>query len=285
MSFKTVAWTVLAAMAIAAILLFNYWASFQPLSTLVYSGIVLALCGLANVAIPFRFLGVRKRVVGALIFVGGVGLALAALLWPASTIRVAQHRSRLDDILPEYQFGERHSLRVHARPEQVMQATREATWGDLRSLVALLKIRGAVAREPYRGTGAFSQNKRIFDAFSASGSLFDNSDCEIVVFAAQNVQPARRPDIPNLQQFTAYREQGWMKTAFDFRVEDAGNGWSTIGTETRMAVQDGFTRGPAIYWRLILPGSGLLRREWLDGIERRAESMTAPQPPMTTSIR
>ena len=26
------------------------------------------------------------------------------------------------------------------------------------------------------------------------------------------------------------------------------------------------------YWRLIVPGSGLLRRQWLDGIKRRAES-------------
>ena len=91
MSFKAVAWTLLAATALTAVLLFNYWAAYQPLSTLAYSGIVLALCGLANLAIPFRFLGIRKRSVGALILAGGVGLAIAALLWPAPMIRVAQH--------------------------------------------------------------------------------------------------------------------------------------------------------------------------------------------------
>ena len=53
MSFKAVAWTLLAAMALATVLLLNYWASFQPLSTLAYSGIVLALGGLANLALPF----------------------------------------------------------------------------------------------------------------------------------------------------------------------------------------------------------------------------------------
>ena len=36
-------------------------------------------------------------------------------------IHVAQHRTVLDDIMPEYQFFERHSARIHARPEQVMQ--------------------------------------------------------------------------------------------------------------------------------------------------------------------
>jgi hypothetical protein len=38
MSMKPVWWTLLAVMALAAILLLNYWASYQPLSTLAYSG-------------------------------------------------------------------------------------------------------------------------------------------------------------------------------------------------------------------------------------------------------
>ncbi len=133
MSFKVVAWTLLALMAFTAVLLFNYWAAYQPLSTLVYAGIVLALCGLSNLVIPFRFLGVRKRAVGALILVGGVALTFAALFWPASMIRVAQSRTSLDQIMPEYQFSERHSARIHARPEQVMQATRQSTFADMKS--------------------------------------------------------------------------------------------------------------------------------------------------------
>ena len=61
MSFKAVAWTLLAAMALTAVLLFNYWASFQPLSTLAYSGIGLGLAGLAHLAFPFRFLDHNLR--------------------------------------------------------------------------------------------------------------------------------------------------------------------------------------------------------------------------------
>lgn len=70
MSSKAVAWTLLAAVAFTTVLLFNHWAADQPLSTLLYSGIVLALCGLANIVLPFRFLGVHKRAVGALVLVG-----------------------------------------------------------------------------------------------------------------------------------------------------------------------------------------------------------------------
>ena len=276
MSFKTLAWILLAAMAFTTVLLFNYWAAYQPLSTLAYSGIVLALGGLANLVLPFRFLGVRKRAVGALILAGGVALTLAALFWPASMIRVAQPKTRLDDIMPEYQFFERHSARIHARPEQVMQAIRQSTFGDLKSLVTLLKIRGAALRTPFH-TGDW-QDKRVLDAFSASGYLFGGSEHEIAMFGVWNVRTNHRPEVHTLQEFADYREQGAVKMAFDFNVEEAGEGWSTISTETRILALDDLTRrGMARYWRLIVPGSGLLRLQWLDGIKKRAESMPNPR--------
>jgi hypothetical protein len=275
MSFKVVAWTLLAAMALALVFLFNHWASFQPLSTLVYSGIVVALCGLANLMLPFRFLGIRKRWAGALILAGGAGLAVVALLWPAPMIRVAQPRTRLDEIMPEYQFFERHSTRIHAKPEQVMMAVRQSTFGDMKSLATLLKIRGAVIRS--HETGGFLQDKRILDGFSESGYLFGGSEHEIAVFGVWNAKANRHPDVRNLQELADYQEQGGVKMGYDFNVEDAGGGWSKISAETRVAVQADFTRGPAIYWRLIVPGSGLLRLQWLEGIKKRAESMPNPR--------
>jgi len=275
MSFKAVAWTLLAAMALAAILLLNYWASYQPLSTLAYSGIVLALCGLANLALPFRFLGIRKRAVGALILAGGVGLAIAALLWPAPIIRVAQHRTLLDDIMPEYQFSERHSARIHAKPEQVMQAIHESTFRDMKSLDTLLKIRGAALR--IQDTGGAFRDKRILDTFSASGYLFGGSEHEIVMCGGANVRAKRLLEARTVQEFADDREQGGVKIAFDFNVEEAGGGWSTISAETRVVALDDVTRrGMGRYWRLIVPGSGLLRRQWLEGIKKRAESMPNP---------
>lgn len=278
MSSKAVWWTALALLALSAVLLFNYWASWQPLSTLAYAGLVLALAGLANLALPFRFLGIRKRSAGALLFAGGVTLALVALFWPASMICAAQPRSRLDEILPEYQFSERHALRVRARPEQVMEAVRQSTWGDLTSLATLLKIRGAVVHDDAsQNTGVFAPDKRVLDSFAASGYLFGGSEQEVLMAGVVNMRARRRPEVHSLQELADYREDGWIKTAFDFSVQDAGGGWSLLTTETRMAAQPEMSRGPAVYWRLIVPGSGLLRREWLEGIRRRAESAPAPE--------
>jgi hypothetical protein len=272
MSIKTLSWILFAALAVGGVLLLNYWASFQLLSTLVYAGAVAALVGLANLAVPFRFMGIRRRAVGALGLAGGVGLALVALHWPAATTRVARPTTRLDDVMPEYQFSEIHTVRVHARPAQVMQATREATFGDMTSLATLMKVRGVAIRAP-APRGGDLQDKRVLDAFSASGFLLDGNDHEIVMFGAANVREQRRPDVHTAQQFVDYRDHGSVKMAFDFRAEDAGDGWSVVSTETRvMALGEATRRGMGRYWRLIVPGSGLLRREWLDGIRRRAES-------------
>jgi len=272
MSFKVVAWMLLIVTAVAAILLFNYWAAYQPVSTLVYAGLVLAVCGLANLVVPFRFLGVHKRSSGALILAGGVALTFAAIFWPAPTIRVAQPRTRLDEIMPEYQFYERHSARVHARPEQAMEAVRQSTFRDLKSMVTLMQIRGAVLREPVHTGGDF-QDKRVLDTFAASGYIPGSGESEVAMFGIWNTRAGRRPEVHTLPDFAAYREPGIVKIAFNFKVEDAGGGWSTISTETRVLGTDDRTRrGMGCYWRLIVPGSGLLRRQWLDGIKRRAES-------------
>ncbi len=89
-----------------------------------------------------------------------------------------------------------------------------------------------------------------------------------------NVRAGRPLQLHTLQEFADYREQGAVKMAFNFRAEDAGDGWSTVTTETRVLATDDLTRrGMGRYWRLIVPGSGLLRFQWLDGIKKRAESM------------
>jgi len=270
MSIKTLSWALLAAAALGAVLLFNYWASFQLLSTLVYAGIVAALFGLANLVLPFRFLGIRKRLVGVLVLAGGVALAFAALWWPASTVRVAQAKTRLDQILPEYQFWERHTARVHARPEQVMQAVRQSTFADLKSLNTLLKIRAAALR--IHESGQLPQDKRMFDAFSAPGMLQDSSEHETLICWIASMRAKGLAPVRTLQEFADYTEQSAIKMAFNFTAEDAGGGWSTLTTETRvLALSESNRRGMARYWRFIVPGSGLLRREWLDGIRKRAE--------------
>ena len=271
MSVKVLLWILLATIAVGAVLLLNHWAAYQFLSTLAYSGMVAALLGAANLAFPFRFLGVRKRAIGALVLVAGVIVSLTALNGPASTIRVAEPRTCLDAVIPEYQFSERHSARIHARPDQVLEAVRQSTFGDMRSLNTLLKIRGAVVRAPSDSGGAFARDKRILDAFSASGYVSGASEDEIVMAGGADLRAKRPLQARTLQELADYREPDTIKIGYDFNVVDTGDGWSTLTAETRVAALGDSGRGMARYWRLIVPGSGLLRLQWLDGIKRRAE--------------
>ena len=151
-----------------------------------------------------------------------------------------------------------------------MEAVRQSTLGDMKSLATLLRIRAAALR--IRDTGQVPQDKRVFDAFSAPGVIRGDSEHELVMGWIANLRAKGLAQVRTLQEFADYREQGGIKMAFDFNVEGAGEGWCTLSTETRVAALDEVTRrGMGRYWRLIVPGSGLLRRQWLDGIKRRAE--------------
>jgi len=72
--------------------------------------------------------------------------------------------------------------------------------------------------------------------------------------------------------FASFDQPGCVKVAFDLKVDDAGNGWTTVSTETRLHAPDRESlRATAVYWRLIYPGSGMLRTMWLQAARNRAE--------------
>ncbi len=67
---------------------------------------------------------------------------------------------------------------------------------------------------------------------------------------------------------------GQVLAAMNFVVAPDGSGGSLLSTETRVCAGDeGARRRFKLYWRMIYPGSALIRRMWLDAIRRRA---TAP---------
>jgi hypothetical protein len=62
------------------------------------------------------------------------------------------------------------------------------------------------------------------------------------------------------------------QATMNFLVQPDRSGGSLVSTETRVAANtDGARRRFAVYWRVIYPGSALIRRMWLRAIKRRAE--------------
>jgi hypothetical protein len=64
---------------------------------------------------------------------------------------------------------------------------------------------------------------------------------------------------------------GFASATMNFRIEDASPTACTLTTETRVYATDAPTRRRfALYWRVIYPGSTLIRRMWLRAIAHRA---------------
>jgi hypothetical protein len=64
-----------------------------------------------------------------------------------------------------------------------------------------------------------------------------------------------------------------VKIAMNFRIQEVDATHCMLTTETRVyAAGPHVLRGFATYWRMIYPGSSLIRREWLRAIQRRAEA-------------
>ena len=77
---------------------------------------------------------------------------------------------------------------------------------------------------------------------------------------------------PTPDDFKSLHAPGFALAAMNFRLEGSVKGETLVTTETRVYATDAPTRrGFAGYWRVIYPGSALIRRMWLRAIKQRAE--------------
>jgi len=73
-------------------------------------------------------------------------------------------------------------------------------------------------------------------------------------------------------EFAAFDRPGLSKAVMNFRIEEDGSSGCRLTTETRVfSIGDSARRNFGIYWRVIYPGSSLIRYMWLDAIRRRTE--------------
>ena len=72
--------------------------------------------------------------------------------------------------------------------------------------------------------------------------------------------------------FATFAPPDTARAALDFRFECLAGGNTRVTTETRITCSDERARRRfAAYWRIVRPGSGLIRREILRRLRARAE--------------
>jgi hypothetical protein len=239
-------------------------------------GVLLVDAGLAAGCVGLVSFLRRNRLQGALWLASGAALGLAGALLPAPLRRVAKRTSRIDEILPIYQFSEHHEIRVQASPARVHEAVWKVTAREIRLFQTLTWIRaprlpGRAGRESILNAPA---EKPLLEVATSSGFMLlaDEPDREVVVGMAV-IAPSRvRERLARPEDFVDLDAPGCAKAVMSFRTEDVGGGWTRLTTETRVWATDASARRRfAAYWRLIYPGSALIRRTWLRAIRARAE--------------
>jgi len=205
-----------------------------------------------------------------------VGIVLVFVAWsvPAAHVQVSERRTRLDEFVPVYEFNEVHTIQINASSDQVYRAIHSVTAGEITLFKTLTWIRrfGRSGRESILNS---SRDAPILDVALRTGflKLAEEPQNEIVlgtaVVAPANFHLERKP---TPEDFKAVSAPGFALGAMSFVIQESGPNSCTVRTETRVHATDDVTRSRfAKYWRVIYPGSALIRRMWLRAIKRRAE--------------
>lgn len=240
-------------------------------SVLVYAGFVALVVGLIAVIHPVRRLRLTTRRRGAVVMMAGALLVLIAWSLPLREQR-ARGTTRLDEVLPRYQFQEHHSRYVDASASEVWRALHEVKASDIRLFRTLTTIRRFGRPGPESILNAPAQLPILDVALRTSFvPLGGETERELVigttVISPDGAAVPRTPD-----EFRALAAPGFAVGVMNFRIEPDARGGVLLTTDTRVFATDPPTqRAFARYWSLIYPGSALIRREWLRAVARGAK--------------
>jgi hypothetical protein len=236
---------------------------------LIYLGLIGAAAGAVSLLHPLRFLGIRSRGKGLLVV--GLGfLAFVAGVWlPVTETRVADPRTLLDEFAPAYQFSEFHSVRIDAPRQRVYEAIRAVTPEEIPFYRTLTWIRGFGRPSP-GGILNPPERRPILDTFLSGAFLPLADDSREIVFGRAGDGWGRK--LWTAGEFKQPHAAPFVKIAMNFRIQEVDAAHCSLTTETRVYAAGPRTlRGFAAYWRMIQPGSALIRRMWLRAIKLRAE--------------
>ena len=169
----------------------------------------------------------------------------------------------IDDFMPRWDMAKQYEIEVAATPATTLAAAKQMDPSRDRVVGTLLRMRG------------YRQPPRAWTGLSEAGFvLLGESETELlagIVGRFWTVRGGLRPVAP--ADFVAFEEPDHAKATWNFTVEAVGADSSLLKTETRVATTDRGARHKfQVYWSIVGPFSGLIRRRALQGIKAVAES-------------
>lgn len=243
-------------------------------STIFYSSVLAAMAGLWAVVRPLRRLGLttRARAFG-LILVAVVAIGAVTMVLPPTTT-IAPAVSAIDTFAPQFQIRERHEIRIAAPADRVYAAIRTVTASEIALFQTLTAIRRFGQPGPESILNAPEHQPILEVAVNGGFVLLSEVAPREVVVGALVLAPTgpRRAGTLTPDTYREVSRPGFAKATMNFLVEPDGAAGSRVVTETRVFATDRATlRRFTAYWRVIYPGSGLMRLTWLRAIKARAE--------------
>ena len=169
-----------------------------------------------------------------------------------------------DKFLPTYHFSEKHEIEIHQSPEAVYQLINEFDFSGSLIIRALFKIRGLTSRMTLK-KGLLQEH--FIELENMPGREL------ILGLIGQFWKPNGNLRKVNAKDFRSFHEPGFAKATWNFEMASMSRNITLLRTETRIECLDAeaytfFSR----YWFLIRPFSGLIRKEMLRAIKKKAEN-------------
>lgn len=170
----------------------------------------------------------------------------------------------LDDFLPKFDFRERHETLVNAPPDAVRAADE---WRPAESFLWRWLL-------PLRGLGAPKGTLREWAESNGFLCLAEADDETVYGQAGRFWSPNERGALVSphtIEEFRSVTDPRYAVAAMNLLVQPLAPGRTRLYTETRVrCLSPQSRRWFRLYWLLIRPFSGLLRRAMLTGIKAEA---------------
>ncbi len=265
--------------ALAIMFRLMHYAKFYAPSYFFWIGVILIGIGVISLIHPLTFLFILNRIFAVLIILCGMLISFISLLYPVKMKHSLTTNQRIDSLLPDFAFNEFHEVRINASIEKIKQVLQVTGVKDIPAAHLLMKIRG-IADEDVNLSDRASNNIVSSDTVSTPDfNFFIVAPDEWItvmilksVIITNNANKPAPPEISTLEQFIAFNKPGYVKVAVNFHFISTGNNETILTTETRnngITLKDNRVFG--YYWRIIYPGSAIIRRIWLDTIRKKAQ--------------
>ncbi len=191
--------------------------------------------GALSILKPLRFLDIGTRKAGFIVFAAAVVTGVTALNWPAPLVQPTRRKTQIDQFMPAHHVAEYHTVRVHASPHRVWDAMPRVTFTDVPIFAILMQIR-VLASGSFRRLR--SNSSPILQAMTTPPSGFiqlaEEPGREVVLGLAGKFWGRHGPArISSPREFLEFNVPGSAKSVSNLSIEDLGNGWSQLSTETR----------------------------------------------------